>query len=142
MGKRIPTTIMVLVFAVGSAQADLVAYWPMDEGSGTVTADASGNGLDATMLNPWGEDMLIWIDGQSAAFGKALLFGTDSSGGTDVWNFLSVDYKPVLDLAGNWTITAWISVDSDASANWHDYPRIISCENYSFMMGQNGDNTT
>ncbi|MFH1717127.1 MAG: LamG domain-containing protein, partial [Planctomycetota bacterium] len=32
-------------------QRGLVGYWPLNEGTGTVTADASGNGHDGTMYN-------------------------------------------------------------------------------------------
>ena len=46
--KRLLLTLIIWGLTVGIARGDLVAYWPMDEGSGTVTADVSGNGLDAT----------------------------------------------------------------------------------------------
>ncbi|MBN2211745.1 MAG: LamG domain-containing protein, partial [Sedimentisphaerales bacterium] len=38
--------VMLLLFAVGATQADLVAWWPLDEGSGQIVGDASGNGYD------------------------------------------------------------------------------------------------
>lgn len=65
--------MVTLIFAVSSlsvVQADLIGYWPMDDGSGDQVADASGNGHDATAQNT------NWVSGK---FSKALEFnGTDS----------------------------------------------------------------
>ena len=33
-----------------SINDNLVAWWPMDEGSGTTVADVSGNGLDGSLV--------------------------------------------------------------------------------------------
>jgi len=40
------TFVLVLGLTVNTAVAELVAYYPLDEGSGTTTADASGNDHD------------------------------------------------------------------------------------------------
>jgi hypothetical protein len=37
-----------MYYSVNPANADLIGYWPMDEGEGTVFADITGNGHDAT----------------------------------------------------------------------------------------------
>ena len=39
--------VLLLRFA-GGASADLVGYWPLDEGTGTIAHDVSGNGSDGT----------------------------------------------------------------------------------------------
>ena len=50
----------------------LVAYYPLDEGSGTVAKDFSGNGNDGTINDNEGDQ---WVDSK---YGKALSFdGTD-----------------------------------------------------------------
>ena len=59
---------LLLVFTAGTAVAELVAYYPLDEGSGSVAADASGNGHDGEII---GEP--TWVDGQPG-FGRALYF--------------------------------------------------------------------
>jgi len=41
-------SFVLLLSLVGSAQAALVAHWRLDEGSGTIAHDASGNGHDGT----------------------------------------------------------------------------------------------
>src|SRR3989338_4071612 len=45
--------------------SELLAYWPFDEGSGSVAADASGNGFSGTVKNA------VWTSGIK---GSALLF--------------------------------------------------------------------
>jgi len=45
------SVILVLGVATSTVVADLVAYYPLDEGTGTTTADASGNGHDGTLNN-------------------------------------------------------------------------------------------
>ena len=47
--------------------ANLVGYWPFDEGSWTVAHDASGNGHDGTLVGG-----PTWVDG---VVGKCLSFG-------------------------------------------------------------------
>ncbi|UCC99834.1 MAG: LamG domain-containing protein, partial [Phycisphaerales bacterium] len=61
---------------LGVANADietgLVGYWPLDEGAGTTTADASGNGHNGTFA----EGTPVWVEGM---FGKALQFDGSSA---------------------------------------------------------------
>ena len=54
--------------AAGTATAKLVAYYPLNEGSGTTTADASGNGHDGTL-----QGTPTWVDGPPG-YGKALSY--------------------------------------------------------------------
>lgn len=61
-GMRLALGISALCVALGGCganrdpQADLVAHWPFDEGSGDRAADASGYGNDATIRGGgWGE---------------------------------------------------------------------------------------
>ena len=50
MSKRLTCLIaFVLLVSIGSgASADLLVHWRLDEGSGTIAADSSGNGYDGT----------------------------------------------------------------------------------------------
>src|SRR5262249_40929284 len=52
--------------ASASFTSDLVAYWKFDEGSGTTTADSSGNGNTGTLMNG-----VQWVTGIT---GNALYF--------------------------------------------------------------------
>ena len=61
MGKRAAFLVCVIlllgVFAT-AAKAELIAYYPFDEGSGTTAADASGNGNDGTF-----DGNVEWVEG-------------------------------------------------------------------------------
>ena len=70
----------------GPAQAHLVAYWPMDEGSGTTVGDAVG-GWHGTITGD-----VSWVDGHS---GMALEF----PGGQNYVDCGNVDIGPDLTLA-------------------------------------------
>jgi len=111
MCKKMRYVLMFLVFVVGlttaTVSADtsegLLGYWPLDEGAGTVTADASGNGNDGIIDVNNGEPN--WVEGK---LGMALsLDGIDDH--VDCGN------SPSLDLGTSpFTISAWIKTSSTA----------------------------
>ena len=95
--------VFLLGLTTGSAQADLtdglVAYWPLNEGGGTTTADASGNGNDGALNAP------TWDSGK---FGGALSFdGVDDF--VDCGNSSTLDFG-----TGDFTISAWIKTTDRA----------------------------
>ena len=50
MNKQIVLlSLLLCIMFTGSAMAGLVAYWPLNEGSGQIVADASGNGNDGVL---------------------------------------------------------------------------------------------
>jgi len=100
-GKLIVLAVLALVaLQIGVARADLVAHWTLDEGSGTVAADATGNGHDGT-LN--GDPQ--WLDGY---FGSAL--DLDS---------------PDLNPEDAFSISAWANLAADGAG----HRAVISCRN-------------
>ena len=84
------------VFIGEAAQANLVLYLPMDEGSGTTTADESGNGHVGIIHGA------TWITGIS---GNAL----ELDGLND---YLFVNSTNILNSVNAVTIACWIKVDS------------------------------
>ena len=52
-------TVAFAAGLVGGASADLLVHWPLDEGSGGLVNDSTGNGHDGTFQgNPqWGEGL-------------------------------------------------------------------------------------
>jgi hypothetical protein len=50
--------LLVLGTCTSAVLAELVAYWPFEEGQGTTTADATGNGNDGTFNGG-----VAWVDG-------------------------------------------------------------------------------
>jgi len=94
--KTISLISLVLVLALaGSASAELVAQWKLDDGGGTTALDATGNGNDGTL-----EDDPAVVFGQ---FGQALAF--DGSRVT----IPGSDSLPADLFQGSFTLSAWIN---------------------------------
>jgi hypothetical protein len=93
-------TMGVLVFA-GSAQAapTVLAQWPLDEGSGQVAADTSGQGHDGVLGATAGSDLAdpIWIAGHDG--GSGLDFGGSE--------YISVPDSATLE-PGHVAVEAWV----------------------------------
>jgi len=81
-------------FTVSTVPSGLVAAYGFEEGSGTSTADASGNGNLGTIANA------TWTS--AGRFGKALSFN-----GTNAW--VTVNDANSLDLTNGMTLEAWVN---------------------------------
>ncbi len=88
------TCLVVVLSLTGSAPADLILHWRLDEGSGTVAHDSSGNGRDGVF-----EGSPKWVGGK---IGGALSF---SGGGERVVDEDAENYLNGLDAV---TICIWI----------------------------------
>ncbi|UCF20249.1 MAG: LamG domain-containing protein, partial [Gemmatimonadota bacterium] len=77
----------------GPGDGDIVGHWRFDEGSGTVAADASGNGNLGTLMNG-----PIWVPGYS---GTALSFD-----GID--DYVLVPDDDALNMVADFTISVWV----------------------------------
>jgi glucose/arabinose dehydrogenase/PKD repeat protein len=75
----------------------LVAGYRLGEGSGTTTADTSGNNSTGTLVNA-----PAWTTGQ---YGNALSFSGS--------NYVNLGNPPSLQLTGSMTLTAWIRISSN-----------------------------
>jgi len=110
-----------LLYCAGYAQtgeANSVASWLLDEGSGTIAVDSSGNNHTGELLNGPG-----WVNGQ---FGTALEF----DGAND---YVSVPSSNDFDFRTAFTLSAWIkpatvtnkqvviSKQLDAAGNWTSF---------------------
>ncbi len=76
---------LVLGLCACSAQAELLGYWPFEEGGGTLAADITGNGNDGTLTNG-----IEWVDGYKGGgvrfdtAGERIVVGPlDPTAGTD-----------------------------------------------------------
>lgn len=78
--------------AKANSQPQPAAYWPLDEGSGSVAGDISGNGNDGTIYGA------SWVDG---AVGEALQF----DGSND---YVGVPNSSSLQISGAITVEAWV----------------------------------
>jgi len=107
--------LICLVFSIlmlgltGSVYADLVGHWMLDEGSGTIAADSSGNGNDGTLMNNPDLEDPTWIAGVN---GGAMEFhgtGVALTGG----DFFDCGNDASLHFTGSFSIALWIRPDAD-----------------------------
>jgi Concanavalin A-like lectin/glucanases superfamily len=88
----------------------LVAAYGFEEGTGTTTADSSGNGLTGTLSDA------TWTT--AGKFGKALVF----SGNDGSW--VTVPNAPALGLTTGMTVEAWVKATGDLP----DWPTVVMKE--------------
>ncbi|MDO8461380.1 MAG: LamG domain-containing protein, partial [Deltaproteobacteria bacterium] len=87
-----------------TVESTLVGWWRMEEGSGELARDASGNGANGR-LNSFSMST-AWADG---IFGKGLLFD-------GVNDLVSIDDRADWDFQGtDFTISVWVKVASEAT---------------------------
>jgi prepilin-type N-terminal cleavage/methylation domain-containing protein len=87
--------------------ANLAAYWRLDEGSGTIVSDSSGNNNNGTLVNMETPD--DWVSG---FIGNALLFDGNKE-------YITVPNSSSLDIGGELTISLWLKPSVDSS-NFHN----------------------
>ena len=87
----------------GNTSADLVVHWKLDEGSGTIAADASGNGYDGTFVGT-----PEWADGYH---GGGVHFTAE--GQIVQYSFAAAEPWP----AG--TVAVWVKADTMGQGNWN-----------------------
>jgi hypothetical protein len=117
-----------------SARAELVAWWPFDDGHGTIARDSSKNVLTGTLFaQPDAPGLPQWTSDRNNNAGKALLFNTPFSSAR---NYVYTPYIAKLDLANTWTITAWIKINDHSNGM---YGAVIFTDNYCLQIGAVGD---
>jgi hypothetical protein len=91
-------SLLLVLYVIGNASGDLVAHWKMDEGSGNIVVDSSGNGHDGTL-----NGTATWMTGQ---FGLALHFDGSST-------YAQIPANPNLDLLnhGDFSVSVWLMID-------------------------------
>ncbi len=110
--------------------SNLEAYLSLDEGGGTVAADASGNGRDAEFRNGQAQ----WVGGKR---GGALEFDGDDDLIIPDWDGITGDTARTITY---WVRTDWVVDDSSGIVGWG-----LSTENgtkWHTRMNQTADNGT
>ena len=110
-------SLVIGTVLTSAVEADLVAYWRLDEGSGTTANDSTGHGNDGTFH---GDPQ--WVVGY---LGGALEFD-----GTDDW--LDCGSDPSLDLT-TWTIAFWLNVNQNKDYNGFVIKGLDAAENYEVL---------
>jgi hypothetical protein len=116
---------LLLLTGPGAARGALIAYWPFSEGSGTTTADASGNGHAGTLSGAGTGAAPTW-DTANGRFGTALEFNTPSTsigGGAD-GSLITVPFNAAFRLNGAFTVSLWWRPDSDFASGFPGAIRI------------------
>jgi type II secretory pathway pseudopilin PulG len=85
--------------------AGLVGYWPLDEGSGTSTADVSGNGRNGALTNG-----TLWKSGTSCKAGSCAYFD-----GIDDY----IAAAPITE-SPSFTLSIWMMPAADSDAQYGD----------------------
>ena len=99
---------LAVLFSTASASADLVAHWRLDDGSGTVARDSSGNGYDGTVGGT-----VNWVAGKN---GGALDFDGSST-------YIDMDYEVA---RGTWSLAMWLKPrDIPYAAADQDYYAVL-----------------
>jgi len=88
-----------------------VAWWKLDETSGTVAADSSGNGNDGKLKNMTGNE---WTTGKKNG---ALYFD-----GTN--DYIKVDKSDSLDISDTFTVTLWVNYEGGSAPD--NYERMLA----------------
>jgi len=101
----------------------LVAWWKLDDGSGTTAVDSGGNGFDGTLVGD-----TSWVDGIAAG---ALVFDGDG-------DYVNVGKDPAFDITRQITISAWIKVE----AFDRDWQTIIAKGDSAWRLQRNWNNNT
>jgi len=126
--------VVALLAAAGSAQASLLGYWNMNEGSGDPVNDSSGNAQNAARA---GGTKPSWVAGRTGLAGDyALDFPGYPGGGTSY----ALRSAAVSNLGGatNWTITFWAKEEGTGYyGHWLVAGSTASGGNRNWL-GQNG----
>jgi len=115
--KLIYLVSFVLVLSVvltSAAKAELVGWWRLDEGSGTIVTDLSEYGNDGTLQ---GDPQ--WVNGK---FGKALQFN-----GVD--EFVEIPHADILTVDNEVTVMAWINAERHGGPGTESWQGIVAKSN-------------
>ncbi|MBN2133314.1 MAG: LamG domain-containing protein, partial [Sedimentisphaerales bacterium] len=94
--------LALLALQIGVARADLVGHWKLDEGSGDVATDATGNGHDGQLLNG-----PTWVEGY---FDGGLEFN-------GAQQKVDIPQSPELNPTEEFSISLWANVNPDGTGH-------------------------
>ncbi|MHC4643073.1 MAG: LamG domain-containing protein [Planctomycetota bacterium] len=100
--------VLVLSLTANTAVAELVAYYPLDEGSGTSAADMSGQGHDGTI-----QGTPAWVDGPPG-FGKALYY----DGVSPATGWVNCGTWNPSEVTGHLSVAFWCQWDGAIPGSW------------------------
>jgi len=112
--KLVLMAIVALGLVAGSAHAELVGHWRLNEGAGAIAYDGSGNGNDGALQG--GPE---WVAG---VLGAALLLD-----GVD--DFVEIPHAEILTVDDEVTVMAWVNAEAYTGTSGAAYQGIIAKSN-------------
>jgi len=95
--KHVKLTILMVLIVAGNASAGLVGHWPLDEASGTIARDVSGNGNDGVFKGD--PEWIVGIKGGALEF--------DGDDYIDCGNNTSLNFNSEI------SISVWVRPEAD-----------------------------
>ncbi|HUU15834.1 MAG TPA: LamG domain-containing protein [Sedimentisphaerales bacterium] len=106
--------LVLSVALMSTAKAEIVGWWRLDEGSGTIATDLSEYGNNGTLQ---GDPQ--WVNGK---FGKALKFD-----GVD--DFVEIPHAEILTVDNEVTVMAWINAERHGGPGTESWQGIVAKSN-------------
>jgi len=107
----VPSLVALAILGMGwsgAAQANIIAYWPMNAGTGTAASDLSGNGNNGTLTAISGGGVPTWSTGHTGLAGD---YAVNVAVGGDI----VVPDATSLHITNTWTVAGWLN---DAGSNY------------------------
>jgi hypothetical protein len=105
---------LVLISGAGAADPDLVGWWRLDDGTGSVAVDLSASGNDGTIVNAaaggLGTGGSVWVNDPER--GMVLSFNGDNSTGAYVTTNLII---PPMTMENGFTWALWVKQQGDGT---------------------------
>lgn len=119
----------------------LVGHWKLDDGSGTIATDSSGNGLIARLIGPGAAFVPDGVAGGAAGFDGAYSPGQ----GGYAWLFNNSGLEP-----DSLSVSSWVNIpssdgtDNYVAGNWPGYSLRLTAANQPYLeiAGSDGQNHT
>ncbi len=139
MNIRMIWTLLALTVMLSSVQAGLVAYWPMEEGTGLMTTAGSCSPVEA---NGTLSDNVLWITSNLAPVpgGTSAALDFEANGVAGDFTGIVETQFPGISGAAARTVSAWIKADvtQNESAVILSYGTNANGERFSFRLNGTG----
>jgi hypothetical protein len=124
----------------GTAQASMVGFWNLNEGSGTTASDFSANNNDGTLAGNGGK-LPLWVAGHTGNTGDYALSFNDSNWNRNVWVKVNDSASLHIGSADNksFTIALWV-YDIGSYYAYPLYDGTTGTRNWFFQSGADTGN--
>ncbi|HBG27128.1 MAG: hypothetical protein A2Y10_18670 [Planctomycetes bacterium GWF2_41_51] len=120
----------IVTLTATMAMGQLAGYWKFDEGTGTTTADSSGNNKNGSFYTAGGGNYPQWTTGANGT-GGALIFNANTNGASNSNRVVVAltGSEALANLGEGFTISMWVRRDVVTGVQW---PSIIYTDAYEY----------